>query len=238
MPTDWGSVMSRARFAADGRGGLSRHVPIRTARHAALLVVDVQIYTCTPGDGEYGHIDPAAIPAELAYHFRRIDEVMLPAIARLQAACRAAGAEVLYTVVEALTRDMRDLSLDYKISGIGVPRGSPWAGLPAAIARLPDEIVIPKTSSSVFNSTNIDYVLRALEIEQLIVCGMLTDQCVESAVRDACDLGYLVTVPEDACATITHERHTRSLELYAGYCRVTDTDRVVAELGALDRRAA
>jgi nicotinamidase-related amidase len=60
-----------------------------------------------------------------------------------------------------------------------------------------DEIVMPKTSSSVFNSTNIDYVLRNLNCRQLIICRVLTDQCVESAVRNACDLNYLVTlVPE------------------------------------------
>ena len=57
-----------------------------------------------------------------------------------------------------------------------------------------DEIVIPKTSSSVFISTNLDYLLRCLGVKQLILAGCLTDQCVESAVRDACDLHYLVTL--------------------------------------------
>ena len=46
-----------------------------------------------------------------------------------------------------------------------------------------------RRSSSVFISTNIDYVLRNLGVRQLILCGVVTDQCVESAVRDACDLG-------------------------------------------------
>ena len=64
-----------------------------------------------------------------------------------------------------------------------------------------DEIVFPKTSSSVFISTNIDYVLRCLGVRQLILAGCLTDQCVESAVRDACDLHYLVTLASGACHT-------------------------------------
>ncbi len=225
--------MSRARFASDGQGGLSRDVAIRTSRHAALLVVDVQVYTVTPGDGEFADVDPGRIPERLAYYFERLERVTLPAIARLQASCRRAGVEVMYTVVEALTADMRDLGLDYRISGIGVPRGSPWAAIPQAIARRDDEIVIPKTSSNVFMSTNIDYVLRALEIEQLVICGLLTDQCVESAVRDACDLGYLVTVPEDACATMSRERHEQSLAMYSGYCRIVGSRDVAAELAAL-----
>ena len=230
--------MSRARFASDGKGGLSRHVPIRTPRHAALLVVDVQVYTVTPGDGEFIDIDTGSIPDHLAYYFDRLERVTLPAIACLQEACRRAGMEVMYTVVETLTADMRDLGLDYRISRIGVPKGSPWAAIPDAIGRLDDEIVIPKTSSNVFMSTNIDYVLRALEVEQLVICGLLTDQCVESAVRDACDLGYLVTVPEDACATMSRDRHEQSLAMYGGYCRIVKSGDIVAELAGLSRQAA
>ena len=222
--------MSRVRFADDGKGGLTRNVPIRTPRHAALLVVDVQVYTVTPGDGEFSDIDPSCIPDHLAYYFDRLEGVTLPAIARLQKASRRVGMEVMYTVVEALTGDMRDLGLDYRISGIGVPRGSPWAAIPDAIARRDDEIVIPKTSSNVFMSTNIDYVLRSLEIEQIVICGLLTDQCVESAVRDACDLGYLVTVPEDACATMSRDRHEQSLGMYSGYCRIVTSGDVATEL--------
>ena len=55
-------------------------------------------------------------------------------------------------------------------------------------------MVITKTSSSVFNTTNIDTILRNLDVKNLILAGCLTDQCVESAVRDACDLNYLVTL--------------------------------------------
>ena len=58
-----------------------------------------------------------------------------------------------------------------------------------AIAPLPDEIIIPKTSSSPFVSTNIDCVLRNLGVRSLIIAGILTDQCIDFAVRDAGDLG-------------------------------------------------
>jgi len=94
----------------------------------------------------------------------------------------------------------------------------------------PDEIVFPKTSSSVFISTNIDYVLRNLGVRSLIVAGVLTDQCIDSTVRDACDLGHLVTVPTDACATLTAERHEWSLRNNRGYCRQITTDALVQEI--------
>ena len=61
-------------------------------------------------------------------------------------------------------------------------------------------------------------------MRSLIIAGCLTDQCVDSTVRDACDLGYLVTVPTDACATLTAERHEWALRNNRGYCRQVLTD--------------
>ena len=64
-------------------------------------------------------------------------------------------AEVLYTVIEALTADARDHSLDYKISGLSVGKGSWEAQVVAGLAPGADDIVLPKGSSSVFCSTNL-----------------------------------------------------------------------------------
>jgi len=132
-----------------------------------------------------------------------------------------------------MTRDGRDRSLDYKISGIDVPRGSWDAQILDEIAPGADEMVFRKTSSSVFISTNIDYVLRNLGVRSLIVAGMMTDQCVESAVRDACDLGYLVTLLTNACVTESAERHHQALVGIRGYCRQCRTDQLLAEIEAL-----
>jgi ureidoacrylate peracid hydrolase len=132
-----------------------------------------------------------------------------------------------------MTRDGRDRSLDYKISGIDVPHGSWEAQVLDEIAPVEDEMIFRKTSSSVFISTNIDYVFRNLGVRSLIVAGMMTDQCVESAVRDACDLGYLVTLVTDACTTESAERHEQSLLGIRGYCRQLRTDEFLAEIAAL-----
>jgi ureidoacrylate peracid hydrolase len=75
--------------------------------------------------------------------------------------------------------------------------------------------------------------LRNLEMRSLIVAGMMTDQCVESAVRDACDLGYLVTLVTDACTTDSAERHEQSLIGIRGYCRQRRTDELLTEIAAL-----
>ena len=193
----------------------------------------MQNYTCRADGGEYAHLDPAAREERYGWFFRTLAETAIPNMQRLQAACRRGGIEVLYTTIESLTLDGRDRSLDYRISGFNVPRGS-WDGrVIDAIAPGPDEIVLPKTSSSVFISTSIDYLLRNLGVRSLIVAGVLTDQCIDSAVRDACDLGYLVTTATDACATLSQERHDWSLRLNRGYCRQRPTDALVAEIERL-----
>ena len=194
----------------------------------ALLVVDLQ-------KGEYNERKSAAEPED-AYLWDRIGRVVIPNGRRLIAAFRERGMEVIYTVVESLTLDGRDRGLDYKISGIFVARGAPEAEVIDALAPRLDDIVIKKTSSSLFNSTNFEYVLRNLRIEYIVVMGIMTDQCVETAVRDGCDRGFLMTVVEDACATHSELRHRESLLGIKGYCRVRTTDALIAEIASINVR--
>lgn len=211
---------------------LSREIPIEPA-HTVLLFVDVQRYNCERDGGEYAGIDSAERERRFGYFFRELGETALPNMMLLQRACRRARIEVAYTVIESMTADGRDRSLDYKITGFNVPKGSPDARVLAALEPAADEIVFPKTSSSVFISTNIDYVLRNLGTKYLIVAGCLTDQCVDSTVRDACDLGYLVTVPTDACVTQSSERHEWSLRNNRGYCRQRTTRQLLEEIAGV-----
>ncbi len=210
---------------------LSREVPVVPAL-AALLFIDVQNYNCHPDGGEYRETAPELREQRYGYFFKHFRETVLPNMVRLRDACRTAGIEVMYSVIESLTQDGRDRSLDYKITGFHVLRGSWDARVVSELEPAPDEIVFPKTSSSVFISTNIDYVLRNLGTKYLILAGVLTDQCVDSAVRDACDLGYLVTTVTDGCLSQTEERHLWALRNNRGYCRQRSTADMLTELAA------
>jgi ureidoacrylate peracid hydrolase len=211
---------------------LSRDIEIEPGR-TALLFVDVQKYNCIWDGGEYAHLSQAEKESRYGYFFRTLKDSALPNMVLLQQACRRAGIEVTYTLIESMTADGRDRSLDYKITGFNVPKGSADAKMVDELTPTDDEIVFPKTSSSVFISTNIDYVLRNLGTQYLIIAGCLTDQCVDSAVRDACDLGYLVTVPTDACVTLSAERHDWSLRNNRGYCRQRTTRELLDEIARL-----
>jgi ureidoacrylate peracid hydrolase len=208
---------------------LSREVPIVPAQ-AALLFIDVQNFAAKRNGSEFKEMAPEEFEKKCGWYFNQLESRVVPNMQRLQKAARKAKVEVMYTTIESLTLDGRDRSLDYKITGFHVPKGS-WDGkVIDELAPEGDEIWLPKTSSSVFVSTHIDYILRQLGVKQLILSGIVTDQCVESAIRDACDLGYLVTQVTDACATYTQERHDFSLRAIKGYCRQRTTDQVIAEL--------
>jgi ureidoacrylate peracid hydrolase len=213
---------------------LSREIPI-VPRQSALLFIDVQNFNARPDGGAYKDkgIEPEEIERKYDYFFEHLKTTAVPNMQRLQSACRKKNIEVMYTVIESLTKDGRDRSLDYKITGLNVPKGSWDAKVLDRIRPKDDEIVIPKTSSSVFISTNIDFILRNLGVTFLIMSGLLTDQCISHAVRDACDHGYLVTLITDACATFSRERHETALSHIKGYCRQRSTDEFLQELERL-----
>jgi ureidoacrylate peracid hydrolase len=207
----------------------TRDLPVEIA-HTTLLFIDVQNYCAGPDGGEFKGMPEAERQQRFGWYFDQMAKHVVPNMQRLQAGCRTAGIEVMYTLIRSLTRDGRDRSLDYKITGFNVPPDS-WDGrVIDAIAPAEDEIVIPKTSSNVFVSTNIDYVLRNLGTKYLVIAGVVTDQCVEGAVRDGCDLGYLVTLITDACTTYSAERHANSISAISGYCRQRTTDEFLTEI--------
>ena len=197
---------------------LRRDRPLYPKR-TCLLLVDAQNHVWNP-----------EVARRIPYFDAVVRDTVLPNLCRLVAGFRAAGAEILYTVMENMTRNGRDRSLDYKLSHFFIAKGSWEARVLDALRPGEDDIVLPKTSSGVFNSTNIAYLLRNIGIDTLVVTGFLTDQCVDHAVRDAADRGFYPVCVTDACATHTRERHESALAAFAGYCRSLDTASLLALL--------
>ncbi|KAA0969613.1 cysteine hydrolase [Aureimonas fodinaquatilis] len=185
----------------------------------AILIIDVQ-------DGIFN--DAAA---QTRPHFHQsARDLVIPNISRLLDAGRAGGAEIVFTVIESLTLDGRDRSIDYKETGFNFARGSAEARVIAALAPQGDEIILPKTSSSLFNSTVFEYAMRNIGIDTIITTGFLTDQCVDHTVRDGADRGFRMICPVDACTTDTQARHDNALAAFKGYCRLATTEELVSEL--------
>lgn len=200
------------------RGVPEREAPLDPAA-TAVLVIDVQ----------KGIYHPGAAEARPYFH-RTASEVAIPNMARLIEAARGTGAEVVYTVIQSLTQDGRDRSLDYKQTGFHFPPGSREAEVIDALRPGPDEMVLPKTSSSLFNSTVFEYLMRNIGIDTVVVTGFLTDQCVDHTVRDGADRGFRMVCAADACTTDSESRHLHALAAFQGYCRTASTAALEPEL--------
>jgi len=197
-----------------------RSLPLVAAR-TGLLVIDAQNWVMDEAERQ---------PRPEFYADAR--GVAIPNMRRLVAAARGFGVEVVYTVMENFTADGRDRSLDYKLSGFFIPKGSWDARVIGELAPGGDEMVIPKTSSSLFNSTNFEYLARNIGIDTIAVTGFLTDQCVDHTIRDGADRGFHMICVSDACATDTRERHRAALAAFRGYCRTESTETLI---GAMER---
>jgi ureidoacrylate peracid hydrolase len=146
--------------------------------------------------------------------------------------------EVVFTRIRSITADGRDRSLAHKELGHMMPPGSRDSEILDQLAPAGDEMVFDKTTGSVFNSTNIHYVLQNIGIRNLVMVGVMTGGCVESAARDAKDLGYRVLVVDDACATWTLEMHRFALRVMSEvFAKIKTTDEILAALPPVEARA-
>ncbi|MCB1138511.1 MAG: cysteine hydrolase [Leptospiraceae bacterium] len=200
--------------------------------NTALMVIDMQYLDAAPGHGVFAHPEKSGVPPEAQeYYFSTLDEVVIPNVQRLLRTFRSRGFEIIHTRIMSLTKDGRDRSAGHKRLNLHAAPGSKEAEFLEEVKPQGDEIIINKTASGCFTSTNINYILKNLDIHGLFVTGVYTNECVSTTVRDASDLGYLVTLIGDGCTTVTQElQDSTILTLKDRYARVIDTDTAIQEI--------
>lgn len=77
---------------------------------------------------------------------------------------------------------------------------TPGAELHDCVAPHEGETIIEKARPNSFVGTELEEKLRAAQIEHVLICGAMSQMCVDATVRAAVDLGFKVTVAHDACA--------------------------------------
>ena len=201
--------------------------------NSALLIVDVQ-YLCAHKDyGPFVAAKKKGEEAAMEYFKDRLD-VVVPNIAAVQKAFREKGMEVIFAKIESYTLDGRERSRGHKAKGIFAAKGSKEAQILEEIKPLENEIVFPKTAAGVFNATPIDQILRNMGIENLFITGVVTNNCVENAVRDACDRGYSVVLIEDGCTAMTEDLHRASIRaLTDHFAKIKSSGEVIDIINAL-----
>lgn len=177
----------------------------------ALLIIDMQMGMQARLDEGRGVVNPDA------------DAV----IARLAAACRAAGVPVIHV-------RHHDRHPDSPFRA-GLPGAAP---MPCDI-EAPGEAVFCKSTSSAFASTDLAAHLQGLGITRVIVTGAVLGFCVTSAVRWAADLGFAVVLPRDAVLGFDLPHAGLSAEeiarvtfglLGADFAELTDSETLISAL--------
>jgi biuret amidohydrolase len=193
----------------------------------ALLVIDIQ--------NTYLEAKPdPADDARWQPFFHRMRETVIPNTARLIGACRAQGVETIFARIACLKPDGRDRSLSQKKPGFNyllLPKDRHDSQIVPELTPAPDDIVILKTTDSALTGSNLRLILRNMEIENVVIAGIFTDQCVSSTVRSLADESFNVVVVEDCCAAATMELHEKELEIINMiYCHVARLDEVLSFL--------
>jgi len=114
-------------------------------------------------------------------------------------------------------------------------RGEPGHDLVAELYPQAGEPVIDKPGKGAFYATDLQSILVNRGIESLIVCGVTTEVCVHTTVREANDRGYKCIVPGDCCGSYFPEFHEMGLKMIKAqggiFGWVTDSQRIISALG-------
>lgn len=204
--------------------------PVLLPGKVALLVIDVQnTYLEAATEGA----DPVEAARWAPFNTRMRDTV-IPNIARLMAAFRARGQDVLFARIACQMETGRDRSLSQRKPGwnnLILPKDGHASQIVPELAPMGDEIVVTKTTDSALTGTNLRLILTNLGITHVVCTGIFTDQCVSSTVRSLADESIDVIVVSNACAAGTMALHDRELEvLNMIYCAVMSADEVLGYL--------
>lgn len=202
------------------------------AGKAALVIIDMQ-YATGSRQGALALKLTAQGSNVGDYRFDRIERLVLPHTLSLRAHFRAAGMPVLHVTIGAALPDARDAPPHMRKLFVEFDNhlGSRQHEILDELKPLPGEHVLRKTSIGAFATTGIDSLLRALGCEQLYLCGVSTNMCVETTAREAADRGYAVTLVEDACGTTHEELHQGTIRNFQRlFGRVRSTEESLAEL--------
>jgi nicotinamidase-related amidase len=113
-------------------------------------------------------------------------------------------------------------------------RGEPGHDIVPELYPQEGEPIIDKPGKGAFYATDLHSILQNRAIESLIVCGVTTEVCVHTTVREANDRGYRCLVPSDCCASYFPEFHEVGLRMIKAqggiFGWVSDSTKIVAAL--------
>jgi len=200
----------------------------------ALLVIDLQYLTASREHGAFKKVTDGGFGEEGEYAISRIENTVVPNVVRLAREMRARNLPVIFARVGSILGDGSDQTERHRRQGLTVALHERPAQILDTLGVEDGDLVITKSGSGCFTSTNLDHMLRNMGIRDLILTGMWTNSCVETTARNAGDLDYRAVIVEDCCVAMTENLHAHALQyMDNNWGAVKSTDEVIAQLGAV-----
>jgi biuret amidohydrolase len=182
--------------------------------HAALVIIDMQ----------RDFVDPGGFGASLGNDVSRL-RAIVPTVAALLDEFRRAALPIVHTR-EGHLPDLSDCPPSKRLRGspklrIGdegplgrvLVRGQPGHAIIPELAPAANELVIDKPGKGAFYGTGLDVALQDLRACQLVLCGVTTEVCVQTTMREANDRGYDCLLVEDATESYFPQFKQATLEM-------------------------
>lgn len=207
----------------------------------ALVMIDMQ----------RDFLDAGGFGDRMGYDVSLLRRIVEPCQRVLEAA-RQAGILVVHTR-EGFRTNLLDASpakLNRSFNDVGIGsegplgralvRGEPGHDLIPELYPLPAETVVDKPGHGAFYSTDIDLIFRNQGINQILLCGVTTENCVQSTAREAKDRGYRCLILEDCTASYLPELYQASILMWKSQGgllgRVSNSEAVISVLQTLTKK--
>lgn len=192
-------------------------------KQTVLIVVDMQKYQVQRDYAAYKAMNKIT-PGIFDYFAEEVENVVIPNLRKLIDFCHKVEIPVIYTKFSSFMPDGSDLkkgnkflnSFSKKLVGeVAFPYIGHYSS--EIIDELKPEVgdfIIQKNTSGTFMSTRLENVLRNMDIETVLITGVVTNFCVYATAQEAADYGFQSIIVENCCAAWSPEIHKAALKSY------------------------
>jgi len=195
-------------------------------KKTALIIVDMQKYQVQKDYIAYKAMDNVT-PGILDYFVAEVENKVTPNLRKLIDFCHEVKIPVIYTKFSSFIGDVAFPYITH-----------PSSDIIDELKPKDQDLVLQKNTSGTFISTRLDSFLKNMGVETVLVSGVVTNFCVHSTAREACDYGFQVVIVDDCCAAWSPEIHQATLTSFGiMYGYVLTYEKVIKKISKVIKKS-